>query len=107
MFAPTVKSISVSVRVMRAVRVVRAGGRGERECCDFPPRLGLTEAPCRAVARPLCGRCPVPGARCPVPWRGRCAAGAQVPGRRLVPWRGRCAAGVPWRGRCAAGARLG
>ena len=38
---PTRKSISVSVRVVRTVRVVRAGGRGEAawacECGDFLP----------------------------------------------------------------------
>ena len=50
----TGKSISVPVRVVRDVRVVRAGGRGEaaweRECGDVLLWLGLGETTCGVPA---------------------------------------------------------
>ena len=71
LFAPTGKSISVSVRVVRAVRAVRACGRGEAKlrgsasAAMIPRKSGAAGAKCagaaRRVARPVCaGARPVP-----------------------------------------------
>ena len=80
---PTGKSISVSVRVVRDVRAVHAGGRDEAKlrgsvrAAMIPPKSeaagpkcggddadGAWRRRCPAGARPVPG-CPVPGARVP------------------------------------------
>ena len=80
----------------RACRACRACGRGEAKlrgsasAAMFLPKSGLTEAkcpvPCVSLpARPLCGRCPVPGARCAAGARCPVCSRCPVPGAQPVP----------------------
>ena len=92
----TGKSISVSVRVVHAMLVVRADGHGEEK---LHRRVSVAISPTgrggpEPNVRPVHGRCPVPGARSRVSGARPVPGGRPVPSARLVPG-ARCPVPVP------------